>query len=84
MTLAKKIEEILKNELSPENIKTVIDITEFLKFKENKVIWNTINEAEHEYISEEENQHLEEIKINGEFIDQDDLLEELRINKDEI
>lgn len=54
-----------------------------MKFKESRIVWNTINEAEHEYISEED-QHLEEIKINGEFIDQDDLLKELGINKDEI
>ena len=84
MTLAKKIEEILKDELKPENIKTVIDMAEFLKFKENQKIWNKINESEHEYISEEECLHLKEIKLNGEFIDQDNLLKELEINKDEI
>lgn len=69
MTLAKRIEEILKDELNPESIKTVIDIAEFLKFKEDKIIWDTINEEEHEYISERERQDLEEIKTNGEFID---------------
>ena len=84
MTLAKKIEEILKDELKPENIKTVIDMAEFLKFKENQKIWSKINESEHEYISEEERLHLKEIKLNGEFIDQDNLLKELEINKDEI
>ena len=46
MTIAKKIEEILKDELKPENIKTVIDMPEFLKFKENQNIWNKANEAE--------------------------------------
>lgn len=55
MTLAKKIEEALKNELRPEDIKTIIDMAEFLKFKENRNIWNEINEAETEYISEKEN-----------------------------
>jgi len=31
MTLAQKIEQVLKGELKPENIKTVIDLAEFLK-----------------------------------------------------
>ena len=84
MTLAKKIEEILKDELKPENIKTVIDMPEFLKFKENQNIWNKVNEAENEYISEEEHLRIEEIKLSGEFITQDDLLKELGINKDEL
>ena len=84
MTLAKKIEEILKDELKPENVKTVIDIAEFLKFKETQNIWNEINKAEHEYVLETELKHLEDIKSSGEFIDQDVLLEELGINKDEI
>ncbi|NLV89719.1 MAG: hypothetical protein GX021_10220, partial [Tissierellia bacterium] len=77
MTLAKKIEKILKDELRPENIKTVIDLAEFLKFKETQDKWNEINEREHEYITEEERLQLEEIKLKGEFIDQDDLLKEL-------
>ena len=84
MTIAKKIEEILKDELKPENIKTVIDMPEFLKFKENQNIWNKVNEAENEYISEEEHLRIEEIKLSGEFITQDDLLKELGINKDEL
>lgn len=84
MTLAKKIEEILKDELKPENIKTVIDMAEFLKFKENQNIWNKVNEAENEYISEEQHLRIEEIKLSGEFITQDDLLKELGINKDEL
>ncbi len=84
MTLAKKIEKILKDELRPENIKTVIDLAEFLKFKETQDKWNKINELEHEYITEEERLQLEEIKLKGEFIDQDDLLRELGINKNEI
>lgn len=84
MTLARKIEEILKGELNPDSIKTVIDIAEFLKFKENKIIWDKIKEKEHEYISEEEHQKLEEIKMNGEFIDQEDLFQELGISKDDI
>lgn len=84
MTLAKKIEKILKDELRPENIKTVIDLAEFLKFKEAQDKWNEINELEHEYITEEERLHLEDIKLKGEFIDQDDLLKELGINKNEI
>ncbi len=84
MTLAKKIEQVLKDELKPENIKTVIDLAEFLKFKENQSIWSKINEAEHEYLSKKERQHLENIKLSGKFIDQDGLLKELGINKDEI
>ena len=31
MTLAQKIEQVLKDELKPENIKTIIDLAEFLK-----------------------------------------------------
>lgn len=84
MTLAKKIQEVLKDELKPENIKTVIDMAEFLKFKENQNIWNKINKSENEYISEEEHLRIEEIKLSGEFIALDDLLKELGINKDEI
>ncbi len=84
MTLAKKIEQILKDELEPENIKTVIDLTEFLKFKENQNKWNEINEMEHEYITEAERIKLEEIKLGGVFIDQDDFLKELGISEDEI
>lgn len=84
MTLAKKIKEILKDELKPENIKTVIDMAEFLKFKENQNIWNEINEVENEYISEEEYLRIEEIKLNGDFIAQDDFIKELGINEDEI
>lgn len=84
MTLAKKIQQILENELKPENIKTVIDIVEFLKFKENQNIWSKINESDSEYISEKERLYLEEIKLKGEFVDQDDLLKELGLNQDEI
>lgn len=84
MTLAKKIESILKNELNPENIKTVIDIAEFLKFKESNTIWDTINESENEYISDEEIYSIEEIKLKGEFVNQEDVLKELGINSDEI
>jgi hypothetical protein len=80
----KKIEEILKGDLKPENIKTVIDMAEFLKFRENQNIWDKINETDVEYISDEEYLRIEEIKLNGEFIDQDSLLRELEINKDEI
>lgn len=84
MTLAKKIEQLLKDELKPENIKTVIDITEYLKFKENQSLWNKINESENEYISEEERKHIEKLKSSNEFISQEDLLKELGINTDEI
>ena len=73
MTLAKKIGELLKDELKPENIKTVIDMAEFLKFKENQSLRNMINESENEYISEEEHLKIKEIKQHGEFIEQDDL-----------
>lgn len=81
MTLAKKIEEILKDELRPENIKTVIDIAEFLKLKENQSMWEKIDEADAEYISKEEYLRIEEIKLNGEFINQDALLKELDIDE---
>ena len=84
MTLAKEIEELLKDELSLESIKTVIDMTEFLKFKESQEIWNRIDKSETEYISEEENSRIEKIKLNGEFISKDDVLAELGIKKDEI
>jgi hypothetical protein len=38
-------------------------------------------EAEHEYISEEELKRLENIKLSGDFIDQDNLIEDLGIKK---
>ncbi|NYB75557.1 hypothetical protein HZF24_15520 [Sedimentibacter hydroxybenzoicus DSM 7310] len=84
MTLAKKIEELLKDELEPENVKTIINIAEYLKFKETQDIWDKINESEHEYISEKELKLIEKIKAQGEFISQDELLGELGINGDEI
>jgi hypothetical protein len=84
MTLAQKIEQVLKDELKPESIKTVIDMAEFLKFKEGQKKWNEINETEHEYLTKEKHEYLQEVKANGEFIDQDDLLKELGISKDEI
>lgn len=84
MTLAKKIEEILKDELRPENIKTVIDIAEFLKLKENQSMWGKIDEADAEYTSKEEYLRIEEIKLNGEFINQDTLLKELDIDEYEV
>ena len=84
MTLAKRIEQLLKDELKTENIKTVIDIAEYLKFKEKQSIWDKINESQEEYITDEELKHIEELKANSEFISQDDLLKELEINADEI
>lgn len=84
MTLAKKIEEILKDELRPENIKTVVDIAEFLKLKENQSMWGKIDEADAEYISKEEYLRIEEIKLSGEFINQDVLLKELDIDEYEV
>lgn len=84
MTLAKKIKEVLKDELRPENIKTVIDIAEFLKLKENKNIWEKIDEEETEYISKKEYLRIEEIKLNGEFINQETLLKELDIDDYEV
>ena len=84
MTLENKIRQILKDELKPENIRTIIHMTEFLKFKESEAIWSEINNSEHEYISEEETKRLEKIKLNGEFINQDNLLKELGISQDEI
>lgn len=84
MTLAQKLEQALQDELKQENIKTVIEIAEFLKFKETQQQWNKINESEPEYISDQGRANLHELKSNGEFIDQDNLLEELGIHKDEI
>lgn len=59
------------------------EIAEFFKFKKDRLDWNAIIESEHEFISDDERQCLEEIKINGEFIDQEELLKELEINKEE-
>ena len=84
MTLAQKIEQILKGELKPENIKTIIDLAEFLKGRENQKKWDEFNEFEREFITAEEQTHLEEVKTKGQYIDQDELLQELGINKDEI
>lgn len=84
MTLAKRIERVLRDELKPEDIKTVIDLAEFLKFKEIQDRWNKIDASEHEYITEEERLRLEETKSRGDFIEQDDLLRELEIDEDEI
>lgn len=84
MTLSKKIEQVLKDELKPENLKTVIDIAEYLKFKEKQSMWEKINESEKEYLSEEERKHIDELKSSSDFINQDDLLKELGINEDEI
>ncbi|MPN01692.1 hypothetical protein SDC9_148903 [bioreactor metagenome] len=84
MTLAKKIEQVLKDELKPENLKTVIDIAEYLKFKEKQSVWEKINESGKEYLSEEERKNIDELKSNSDFINQDDLLKELGINEDEI
>ena len=84
MSIAKKIEELLKDELRPENIKTVIDLTEYLKFKERQSIWHKINESEKEYISEDERKHLDELKSGSEFISQEELLKALDIKDDEI
>lgn len=84
MTLAKKIERVLRDELKPEDIKTVTDLAEFLKFKETQDRWNQIDASEHEYITEEERLRLEEIKSKGDFIEQEDLLRELEIDEDEI
>lgn len=84
MTLAQKIEQILKDELKPENIKTIIDLAEFLKVRESQKNWDEINDSEHEFITTEEQIQLEEVKAKGQFIDQDELLRELGINQDEI
>lgn len=84
MTLAQKIQKLLESELKPESIKTVIEMAEFLKFKESQNKWNEINESDLEYISAEEKAHIQKLKEKGEFIDQEDLLKELGINKDDI
>ncbi len=67
MTLAKRIEQLLKDELKPENIKTVIDIAEYFKFNENKSIWDKLKESQEEYITDEERKHIEELKAKSEF-----------------
>ncbi|MCX7922106.1 MAG: hypothetical protein N3B21_08870 [Clostridia bacterium] len=69
----------IKNELKQQRIKTVIEMAEFLKFKESQKKWNEINESGTEYITVEEQTQLKEVKVNGEFIDRDDLLKEFRI-----
>ena len=84
MSLAKKIEELLKDELKPENIKTVVDLAEFLRFKEKQNLWDKINESENEYITEDEIKRIEKIRLDGEFIDQDNVIKELGIDEDEI
>ena len=84
MSLAEKIEEVLKDELKQEDIKTVIDLAEFLKFKNEQNIWTKINEKQSEYITVKETHAIEEIIKRDEFIDQDNLLQELGINKDEV
>jgi len=84
VTLAQKNEQILKDELKAENIKTIIDLAEFLKVRESQKKWDEINESEHEFITAEEQSQLEEVKAKGQFIDQVELLQELGINKDEI
>ena len=48
------------------------------------MIKSEINNSDHEYISEEETKRLEEIKLSGEFIGQENLLKELEISQDEI
>ena len=80
MTLAQKIEQVLKDELRPEDIKTVIEMAEFLKYKESQKKWNEINESEAEYITAEEQAHFKEVKEKGKFIDQEELLKELALN----
>ena len=84
MTLAKKLEEVLKRNLKSENIKTVVDLVEFLKYKEDQIRWHQINESEHEYITEEEENDIDKAKYEGEYISEEDLLKELGINKDEV
>ena len=84
MSLARKIEEVLKNELKPESIRTVIEMAEFLKYKENQKLWLKINESEHEYITDDEQSYQDKIKTTGEVLSQEELLKELGINQDEI
>lgn len=84
MNLAQKIEEVLRGELKPENIKTVIEMAEFLKFKEQEKKWSELCESEPEYTTTQEEARLEKLKAEGKFVDQDVVLKELGINKDEI
>lgn len=55
-----------------------------LTFKEKQHIWDKVDQSEHEYISKEERQRLEALKLKGEFITQKDLLNELGISEDEM
>lgn len=84
MTLAKRIEEVLKDELTPEDVKTVVDFAEFLKLKKDKLLWAKINEAEPEYISEEDKKYMNSLRPDGEFIEHEDVLKELGISEDEV
>lgn len=54
-----------------------------LTFKEKQHIWDKIDQSEHEHISEEERQRLEALKLQGEFIAQEDFLKE-EISESEI
>nr|WP_242865663.1 metal-binding double selenoprotein MbdU [Desulfosporosinus sp. HMP52] len=56
----------------------------YLKVRDSQNKWDEINESEHEFVTAEEQSYLEEVKAKGQFIDQDELLKELGINKDEI
>lgn len=53
-----------------ESIRTIIELTEFMKFKESQKRWSEINEAESEYLTADKKHRLEEIKTTGEFVDQ--------------
>ena len=64
--------------------RTTVGLAEFLKDRESRKKWDEINESEHEFITAEEQSHLDEVKAKGQFIDQDELLQELGITKDEI
>lgn len=56
----------------------------FTQLKESQSIWEKIDEEDDEYISKEEYLRIEEIKLNGEFINQDTLLKELDIDEYEV
>ncbi|OEH84686.1 hypothetical protein BHU72_07555 [Desulfuribacillus stibiiarsenatis] len=84
MTLAKKIENILKDELKPEDVKTIVDMAEFLKYKSSLAKWDKINESEPEYITEDEKNEIDKKKASGDYVSQKQLLKELGISEDEI
>lgn len=79
MSLAKKIEGLLKSELKPENIEKIVELAEYLIQKEANKRWEEIDNAEHEEIDDTEKSLIYKLKNEGDFISQQDALKELGI-----